>query len=255
MIVKGLQYRNLRNNKLKKKIASHYVTDKNTVLILRKSIEDIEKFEYALNLSCNIINHERLHQFQMLACDTNLLKSKQYKQALNVFIKYTNPKNSKKIKCILSEPILINSQFYPAVLKLLTINNNTDYTIDVIYNILVDNFFHITPSFFNNLIYFNESTNMEIVSILKKPLINKEKVLDILTKLSQNSDLNVVEKNIEKVLCLIRRILFLEDKIAIKEVLNFLYSQTDNVNNNIEDKLQNKIVEQRSEIAKRKSLK
>lgn len=246
---------NLRNRRLKKKIAANYVTDKNTVLILSKNIEDIEKFEYAVKLSCNIINHERMRQFQMLACDVNLLKSNQYKQALDVFAKYTDPKSSKQIKCALSEPILINSQFYPDVLKLLTINNNTEYTISIIYNILIDNFFQITPSFFKTLIYFNENTNMEIVSILKKPLINKEKVLDILAKLSQNSDLNVVEKNIEKFLCLIRRILFLEDKNAIKETLNFLYSQNYNINDNFEDKLQNKIVEQRAEIAKRKSLK
>lgn len=247
-----------KNNRLKKKIASNYITDKNTAVILIKNINDIENFEYAVNLSCKLINRERLHQFQLISCDYYLLNSKFYKQALDVFMIYTNPDASRKIRCILCEPILINSEFYPIVLKLLSTNLDVDYTSNIINTILIDNIVSISPDLFKMTIYFKTSTINEICSILKNPLINKEKVLNILSKLITHDDVKIVEKQIEDIILLIRRIMFLEDKKAIKILLDFLYNQINikNENNNeFMNNFQNKIIEQRHEIAKRKSLK
>lgn len=247
-----------KNNRLKKKIASQYITDKNTIAYLSKNIEDIENFEYAVKLSCSIINQERVQQFYRLACDINLLKSDYYKQALEVFIKYMDPKISKEIKCILSENIIINSPFYPAVLELLNINCSIKYISNVIYNLLIENIIHITPSLFNSLIHFKESTNVEIYMTLNNPLINKEKFINMLDKLNEDENSNNIEENINKILFSIRRILSLDDNIAIKELLNFLYDQTNNIKenyNHFDTSFQNKIIEQHYQIAERRSLK
>ena len=71
----------LRNNRMKKKIASQYITDKNTISILSKNIEDLENFEHAVKKSCMVINKERLHQFNLISCDFKLLDSIYYKKA------------------------------------------------------------------------------------------------------------------------------------------------------------------------------
>lgn len=247
----------LRNNRMKKKIAAKYITDKETVSILSKNIEDLENFEHAVKVSCMIINKEKIHQFHLISCDIRLLNSKFYKQALDVFALYQNPKDCKVVRCILCDPILLNSKFYPIILKFLSINRDINYTFKIIYDILVDNIMNITPELFKIIIFLNENTNLEICSIFKNELITKEKVLDIFLKLSSGDNIVLMEKQIKEIITIIHRILYLEDRNAIKVLLNYLYNQVDSKFENnyaFSNKIQEKIFEQRDEIAKRKGL-